>query len=77
MSAEPYPHPLMQSYVRRVYDAYGPTRMFWGTDLSRLPCSYTLGVTLFTEEMPWLIGEELEQVMGKAVCNWFGWNLKI
>ncbi len=77
VSAEPYPHPLMQSLVRRVYDAYGPTRMFWGTDLSRLPCSYSLGVSLFTEEMPWLKGEELEQVMGKAVCNWFGWDLRV
>ena len=61
----------------RVYDAYGPTRMFWGSDLSRLPCSYTLCVTMFTEEMPWLKGEELEQVMGKAVCKWFGWDLKV
>jgi len=77
VSAESYPHPLMQSYVRRVYDAYGPTRMFWGSDLSRLPCSYTLCKTMFTEEMPWLKGEELEQVMGKAVCKWFGWDLKV
>jgi L-fuconolactonase len=77
VSDESYPHPLMQSFVRRVYDAYGPTRMFWGSDLSRLPCSYTLVRTMFTEEMPWLKGEELEQVMGKAVCKWFGWDLKV
>ena len=77
VSAESYPHPLMQSFVKRVYDAFGPSRMFWGSDLSRLPCSYTLCKTMFTEEMPWLKGEELEQVMGKAVCKWFGWDLKV
>jgi hypothetical protein len=30
-------------------------------------------VTLFTEELPWLKGRDLELVMGEAVCNWLGW----
>ena len=32
-------------------------------------------VTLFTEELPWLKGRDLELVMGEALCNWIGWPL--
>jgi hypothetical protein len=30
---------------------------------------------MFTEEMPFLKGRDLDLVMGRAVCNWLGWNL--
>ena len=52
----------------------GPTRLFWGTDITRMPCSYRQCVTMFTEEMPWLTGRDLELVMGQAVCDWLGWR---
>jgi hypothetical protein len=32
-------------------------------------------VTVFTEELPWLKGRDLELVMGEALCNWVGWPL--
>jgi predicted TIM-barrel fold metal-dependent hydrolase len=69
-----YPFRSVHAQVRRVVDAFGPRRAFWGTDLSRLPCSYRQGVTMFTEEMPWLKGEDLEWVMGCGVCEWLGWK---
>src|SRR4029077_3082309 len=53
-TADRYPYRALHPYIRKVYDAFGPQRMFWGTDLSRLPCSYRQAVTLFTEELPWL-----------------------
>jgi hypothetical protein len=31
-------------------------------------------VTLFTEELPWLRGRDLELVMGQAFCDWIGWK---
>jgi hypothetical protein len=31
---------------------------------------------MFTEEMPWLKGRDLELVMGKALCEWIGWDLE-
>ena len=70
-----YPYAKLHGYLRQVYDAFGPKRMFWGTDLSRLPCTYRQGVTMFTEELPWLRGEDLEWVMGRGVCAWLGWKL--
>lgn len=70
-----YPFKSVHPHVQRVFDAFGPKRTFWGTDLSRLPCSYRQGVTMFTEEMPWLKGDDLEGVMGRGVCDWLGWKI--
>jgi len=73
LSTAPYPYRNLHTYVRQAFDAFGPSRVFWGTDLSRLPCRYREAVTMFTEELPWLAGADLEQVMGKAICAWLGW----
>jgi predicted TIM-barrel fold metal-dependent hydrolase len=70
-----YPYRGLQPYLRRVYDAFGPRRMFWGTDLSRLPCSYREAITMFTEEMPWLERSDQEWIMGRGVCEWHNWKL--
>ncbi len=71
---EPYPYPGLHPYIRRVYDAFGPRRMFWGTDQSRSPCTYREGVAMFTEHLAWLASEEREWVMGRGVCEWLGWK---
>jgi len=73
-TTDKYPFRKLHPCLRQVYDTFGPKRMFWGTDLSRLPCSYRQGVTLFTEELPWLTGQDLEWVMGRGVCEWLGWK---
>ena len=41
-----------------MYDAFGPRRMFWGTDWTRLPCPWRQALTLFTEDLPWLAPAE-------------------
>src|SRR5499426_3730374 len=48
----PYPFTSMHKYVRQIYDAFGPVRMFWGTDITKMPCSWRQCVTMFTEELP-------------------------
>jgi predicted TIM-barrel fold metal-dependent hydrolase len=74
-SSEPYPYRNIHPYIRQIYDAFGPERTFWGTDITRMPCSWRQCVTMFTEELSWLSGRDQEQVMGRAMCNWIGWNL--
>lgn len=74
-SSDTYPYRSLHPYIRRVYEAFGPKRMFWGTDQSRSPISYRQGVTLFTEELDWLVGEDREWVMGRGICEWLGWKL--
>jgi predicted TIM-barrel fold metal-dependent hydrolase len=73
-SAQPYPFPAMQTYLRQIFDAFGPDRLFWGTDISKMPCSWHQCVTMFTEELPWLNDHDKRLVMGDALCAWWGWN---
>jgi predicted TIM-barrel fold metal-dependent hydrolase len=73
-STQSYPYRGLHPYLRQAFDAFGPQRFFWGTDLSRLPCSYRQGVTLFTEELTWLKGDDLAWVMGRALCEWVDWD---
>jgi len=74
-SSAPYPYRNIHDHLRRIHDAFGPERMFWGTDITRMPCPWRQCVTMFTEEMPWLTGRSLDLVMGRAVCDWLGWPL--
>ena len=71
-STQAYPFRNLHEGLQRIFDAYGPRRFFWGTDITRMPCSYRQCVTMFTEELPWLKGRDLELVMGRAVCEWLG-----
>jgi len=74
-SSQPYPFTNIHKYLKQLYDAFGPARYFWGTDITRMPVPWHQCVTLFTEELPWLKGKDLELVMGRAVCDWLGWHL--
>jgi len=73
-SSQPYPYRNIHGYLRQIYDAFGPERMFWGTDITRMPCSWRQCVTLFTEELPWLSARDKELIMGRALCAWLGWK---
>ena len=73
-SSQPYPYKNIHGYLRQIVEAFGPDRCFWGTDITRMPCSYRQCVTMFTEELPWLKGRDLERVMGGAVVDWLGWK---
>jgi predicted TIM-barrel fold metal-dependent hydrolase len=74
-SSEAYPYRNIQPYLRQIYDSFGPRRMFWGTDITRMPCSWRQCVKLFTEELPWLSEPDKELIMGRAVCDWLDWPL--
>ena len=74
-STEPFPYKNLHGYLRRIFDAFGPRRTFWGSDLTRMPCSYGQCITLFTEELPWLSQADKRQVMGLALCDWLGWTV--
>jgi predicted TIM-barrel fold metal-dependent hydrolase len=75
-ASDEYPYRGLQPHYRRIYDAFGPRRMFWGTDITRMPCSWRQCVTAFTEETPWLPEGDKALIMGRALCDWIGWDLK-
>src|SRR5713226_4568757 len=36
-SSQPYPFTNIHKYLQQLYDAFGPKRYFWGTDITRMP----------------------------------------
>jgi predicted TIM-barrel fold metal-dependent hydrolase len=72
-SEQGYPFADIHRPLRQVFEAFGPHRMFWGSDWTRLPCSYQENLTLFTEELPFLYGADLHAVMGQALLDWLDW----
>ena len=73
-SGEAYPYPIMQGYLEQIYDAFGPHRIFWGTDITKMPCSWKDCIRMFTEEARWLDENDRALVMGDAICAWWGWD---
>jgi L-fuconolactonase len=74
-TTEGYPFRNLHQHIRRVVDAYGPLRVFWGTDLTRLRCPYRQAVTLFTEELDFLSSDDKEWIMWRGIAEWLGWPL--
>ncbi len=73
-SQDAYPFNDMHDTVRQLFDAFGPERLFWGSDITRLSCSWCEAITMFTEKMPWLNQHDKELIMGRAFCHWHGWE---
>ena len=75
LSTERYPFRDVQPYIRTLVNAFGPRRTLWGMDLTWMPCTLYEGITLFTEHLSWLQGEDRTWVMGRGICQWLGWPL--
>ena len=72
-STEPYPYKNIEPYLRQIFDAFGPTRTMWGSDFSRLPCTYTECVNHFLHELSFLHDDDLSWVMSKAISEIVKW----
>lgn len=73
-SAEAYPYPVMLDYLRQIFETFGPERMFWGTDISKMPVSWRACIEMFTDHADWLKGDDLDLVMGKALDRCWRWG---
>jgi predicted TIM-barrel fold metal-dependent hydrolase len=75
-SSEPYPWRDMAEHIKRCFDAYGPRRCYWGTDLTNAfgKSTYRQRVTHFTEELPFLSASDKEWVMGRAILERLNWK---
>jgi predicted TIM-barrel fold metal-dependent hydrolase len=73
-TTEAWPYPDIEPYIKMVFDSFGPKRMFWGSDLSRLTSTYSECVNHFTQELSWLKGDDLAWVMGKGLNSWLKWD---
>jgi predicted TIM-barrel fold metal-dependent hydrolase len=75
-SAESYPFRDMTVHIRRLFDAFGPRRCYWGTDLtnSYKKATYKQRVNHFTETLDFLSKDDKEWVMGRAILERLGWK---
>jgi predicted TIM-barrel fold metal-dependent hydrolase len=71
-SREGYPFKALHEPFRRVLDAFGPRRVFWGSDLSRLRCGYREVVDLFRTALP-MSAEDRSWVLGRGLAAWIRW----
>jgi len=76
-SAEAYPFRDMTLRLRKVIDAFGAHRSFWGTDLTMAfdRASYAQRVTHFRDELGHLTAEEMQLVMGQGLANCLNWTM--
>jgi len=76
LSQEPYPYRDVAPIIKRVFDAYGPQRCYWGTDLTNTFAkgTYRQRVTHFTEELPFLTESDKDWVMGRAILARLNWT---
>lgn len=73
-SVQPAPWDDVMPHVRRLFEAFGPDRLFWGSDLSRLTCPYAELVAVFRDRLDWLRGDDADKVMGNAIRRWLGFT---
>ena len=75
-SAQAYPFSDMKPHLRRLFDAFGPQRCYWGTDLthSMAKATYKQRITHFTEALEFLSADDKEWIMGRAICERLGWT---
>jgi predicted TIM-barrel fold metal-dependent hydrolase len=75
LSRQPYPFRDVADYVKRVFDAYGPQRSYWGTDItnSYAKASYRQRISHFTEELSFLSESDKDWVMGRAIVQRLKW----
>ena len=76
MSKEPYPFRDMAPHIQRLFEAFGPQRCYWGTDVtnSLAKATYRQRVTHFTEELKFLTEADKDWIMGRAIVARLRWT---
>src|ERR1700682_2707023 len=73
--AEPFPFPTLHDPIRCVTEAFGSRRVFWGSDLTRIPCTYSECLRLFTDELTFLSDADKRWIVGQGLSSWLGWEV--
>jgi len=70
---EPYPFERLTAQIARIVDAFGPHRSLFGSDLTRLPCTYAEWIATVRRGIASFSEDEQALVMGGALEAWLGW----
>ncbi|HYF20375.1 MAG TPA: amidohydrolase family protein [Ramlibacter sp.] len=77
-SALPYPYEDLHAPIRRIVEAFGPERVFWGSDHTRLHhaeggADYRQCRRLFTDALGFLDDAARTLIMADALKRWLRW----
>jgi len=66
LSREPYPYRDTHTQVRRLYDAFGPQRLMWGTDWPAVEsyCEYGRALALYRDEIKFFTDDDRRWILG-------------
>jgi predicted TIM-barrel fold metal-dependent hydrolase len=69
LSKQPYPHQDAQEQVKRLYDAFGPKRLMWGTDWPMVEpyCGYAKALAIVRDEMKFLNEDDRSWILSRTI----------
>jgi predicted TIM-barrel fold metal-dependent hydrolase len=72
---EPYPYRSMNVQLRRVFEAFGPRRCYWETDITQTfsQGGYRQRIAHFTEALDFLSEDDKDWIMGRAILDRLNW----
>jgi len=75
-SKEDYPWRDVTPFVRRLFDAYGPRRSHWGTDVTNSfdKGGYKQRLTQFTDHLDFMSADDLDWVLGRSILERLRWS---
>ncbi|MDE1159342.1 MAG: amidohydrolase family protein [Neorhizobium sp.] len=77
VSKQPYPYADAMDQIKKLYDAFGPKRLMWGTDwpISRPQIEYPKIVELYRDHLDFMPDEDRRQILGKTVQEVWNFGL--
>lgn len=78
-SRQPYPFEDVQPVLRRIYDAYGASRLLWAADITQLTKgknSYAECLRLWQEGLPFLAASDRDRILGGTAAELLRWPEK-
>ncbi len=75
-SLEGYPFRDFIPHIHKLFEAFGPQRCYWGSDMTNGfdRATYRQRITHFTEELPFLTDGDKDWVMGRAILQRLNWT---
>lgn len=67
-----YPFRSLGPRLRRTVEIFGPERVFWASDLTRVPRPYR-EIVDFAADLDVFDAEELTWLMGRGISTWLDW----
>ena len=73
---EPFPYKDSHDGFKRIYDAFGPQRLMWGTNFPGVEreTRYGPALEMFQEHIDWLTEEDKRWVLGETAMGLYNFN---